>query len=228
MSKDKRLTLLETLWRWLLGSNSSQLVDSLKSNSEESIKGTKPNHNRWTSPIEGKGLRPDSIWGGDRKVILERDNYTCANCSVHGENLQVHHIQSLKLGGNNAYSNLVTLCKDCHEGVHHRKFDQAFDANDSYGYNYRIDAKVAALAGAQERHNSVDISYIDALGLHSYRVIHPQKLYKNYKTYINNKSYVDAYCELDKAPRTFRISRMTIIEGNEDGSKHPRNLYKNK
>lgn len=41
----------------------------------------------------------------------------CANC--HSENnLQVHHIVPLAVGGTNNQSNFVTLCGDCHGKIH--------------------------------------------------------------------------------------------------------------
>ena len=69
-----------------------------------------------------------------REYILERDNHTCQNCGKKSDFkkksdfgysqdnkviLEVHHIVSRKIGGNRP-DNLITLCKDCHDGYHHK------------------------------------------------------------------------------------------------------------
>ena len=69
-----------------------------------------------------------------REYILDRDNHTCQNCGkksdfnkksdfgYSNENkviLEVHHIVSRKVGGNRP-DNLVTLCKECHNGYHNK------------------------------------------------------------------------------------------------------------
>ena len=56
-------------------------------------------------------------WGDIRQIVLERDEYRCANCQST-ENLHVHHIVPLSLGGSNELSNLKTLCKNCHTRLH--------------------------------------------------------------------------------------------------------------
>lgn len=53
-----------------------------------------------------------------RSAILHRDNYTCQCCGKKNCRLDVHHIIYRSNGGNNDESNLITLCKDCHEKVH--------------------------------------------------------------------------------------------------------------
>ena len=68
-----------------------------------------------------------------REYILDRDNHTCQNCGKksgfkkndfgysNGNKviLEVHHIVSRKIGGNRP-DNLVTLCKECHNGYHNK------------------------------------------------------------------------------------------------------------
>jgi len=50
-----------------------------------------------------------------RRIILERDNYTCKNCGVSGNiaKLNVDHIIPRSLGGKAEESNLQVLCKSC-------------------------------------------------------------------------------------------------------------------
>lgn len=54
-----------------------------------------------------------------REYVLFRDNHTCQCCKGKSKNkiLNVHHIESRKIGGN-APNNLITLCEDCHKGYH--------------------------------------------------------------------------------------------------------------
>lgn len=54
--------------------------------------------------------------------MLFRDNYTCQCCKGRNRDkiLNVHHIESRKVGGN-APNNLITLCKTCHDAYHNGK-----------------------------------------------------------------------------------------------------------
>ena len=55
-----------------------------------------------------------------RKIVFERDNYTCQKCGQRGGKLRAHHKESycdhknLRL----VVENGVTLCKTCHENFH--------------------------------------------------------------------------------------------------------------
>ena len=54
-----------------------------------------------------------------REYVMFRDGHTCRYCKGRSRDpvLEVHHIQSRKIGGN-APDNLVTLCRTCHKGYH--------------------------------------------------------------------------------------------------------------
>jgi N6-L-threonylcarbamoyladenine synthase len=71
--------------------------------------------------IEGKEYQEGEQLGFSnvREYVLWRDNHICQCC--HGKLkdniLQVHHIESRKIGGN-APNNLITLCKTCHTKYH--------------------------------------------------------------------------------------------------------------
>lgn len=56
-----------------------------------------------------------------REAILHRDNYTCQICGKNHARLEVHHIVYRSQGGTDDESNLITLCKDCHSGIHDGK-----------------------------------------------------------------------------------------------------------
>lgn len=53
-----------------------------------------------------------------RKAVLHRDNYTCQCCGKKNCQLQTHHIIYRSHGGSDDENNMITLCKECHKGVH--------------------------------------------------------------------------------------------------------------
>jgi 5-methylcytosine-specific restriction endonuclease McrA len=52
------------------------------------------------------------------RQVLARDNWRCQVCGSTN-NLQVHHQQLRSQQGSDEDSNLITLCMDCHERLHH-------------------------------------------------------------------------------------------------------------
>lgn len=66
------------------------------------------------------------LWQEKRTERLKIDNFRCAKCgSVY--NLQVHHLRYPKLlGTEKAESDLITLCKSCHEGIHQQQDRRIF------------------------------------------------------------------------------------------------------
>ena len=54
-----------------------------------------------------------------REYVLFRDGHLCQCCKGQSKDkvLNVHHIESRKIGGN-APNNLITLCETCHTGYH--------------------------------------------------------------------------------------------------------------
>lgn len=64
-------------------------------------------------------------WDTRRKKVYKRDNFRCQNCGAVGGNkgdtgLHAHHIVPKSRNGTNNLSNLKTLCKACHNAVHHK------------------------------------------------------------------------------------------------------------
>ena len=53
-----------------------------------------------------------------RKAVLHRDNYTCQCCGKKNCRLEVHHIKFRSNGGSDDENNMITLCEECHKGIH--------------------------------------------------------------------------------------------------------------
>jgi|SRR2546423_3225427 len=70
-----------------------------------------------TNPRLWYPKRPSkSEWERIRKIVLERDNWTCASCSHQAHKwMNVHHLED---SGNNSPENLVPLCVACHAVLH--------------------------------------------------------------------------------------------------------------
>ena len=56
-----------------------------------------------------------------RIATLMRDEYQCKNCGKKNRRLEAHHIVYTEHGGKDTISNLMTLCKPCHQKVHQGK-----------------------------------------------------------------------------------------------------------
>jgi hypothetical protein len=90
---------------------------------DASLRGSEPTHlaaNRGRKPRtyhlrhrEKHGSQEDRDW---RKMIFERDNYTCQICSVRGGQLQADHIKPFKAFPElrHVLANGRTLCVACH------------------------------------------------------------------------------------------------------------------
>jgi len=64
-----------------------------------------------------------SDWETRRKDVYQRDGYKCQNCGRNGgpqsrAELHAHHIVPKSKGGTHQRSNLITVCKDCHNAIH--------------------------------------------------------------------------------------------------------------
>ena len=61
--------------------------------------------------------RPD--WGEKRQERLQIDDYMCQTCCHDGSNwpLEVHHKTYERFGNENVLTDLITLCRQCHNAV---------------------------------------------------------------------------------------------------------------
>ena len=59
-------------------------------------------------------------WAWVRKKLLERDESRCCFCgrTVHLADSVAHHISAFSEGGKTVFSNLVTICVECHSIIH--------------------------------------------------------------------------------------------------------------
>ena len=78
------------------------------------------NHSLINEKIRHWGYQKGFNYGysSRRRAILHRDNYTCQCCGKKNCRLEVHHIKFRSNGGTDDEENLITLCKECHDGVH--------------------------------------------------------------------------------------------------------------
>ena len=53
------------------------------------------------------------VFRSNRIQVLERDGFACKMCHIMND-LQVHHIIPLRLGGSDELDNLITYCSKCH------------------------------------------------------------------------------------------------------------------
>ncbi len=59
---------------------------------------------------------PKTQWDRIRKVVLERDDYTCRSCGHRAlKYMNVHHLEK---SGENTPENLITMCVACHAVLH--------------------------------------------------------------------------------------------------------------
>lgn len=64
-----------------------------------------------------------SDWGSRRKKVYKRDGHQCQNCGIFGgqkgtAELHAHHIVPKSKNGTHKLSNLVCMCKGCHNAIH--------------------------------------------------------------------------------------------------------------
>ena len=55
------------------------------------------------------------------EVLKKEKGTICINCLSDEKEIQYHHVIPLSLGGQDILSNIVPLCEDCHNLIHHAK-----------------------------------------------------------------------------------------------------------
>ncbi|MBP1929196.1 hypothetical protein J2741_001743 [Methanolinea mesophila] len=76
---------------------------------------------KWWDELIRPGVRPGSCaWRFVSVLVAERYRWHCAICGIPCE-LEVHHKVPLCFGGNSEPSNLILLCRECHDREHMNK-----------------------------------------------------------------------------------------------------------
>lgn len=159
-----------------------------------SIKGKKDNHPQAQNII--------------RSSISKRKCYRCGTTT----NLQEHHLRPLSLGGQDIPSNIIILCKNCHEDEH----GYSFEDNDLYRSNSERSRnrskKLLMIENALTHQEKIRINYttknFETKEVESTdRIIIPKEIYTR-----DRKTYVRAYCFLRKAERNFRLSKIVKVK----------------
>jgi len=70
-----------------------------------------------------------------RLATLMRDGFECTQCNESGVRLEAHHVIPKSRGGKDTITNLITLCKPCHDKVHAGKINISGGAS---GFQDRI------------------------------------------------------------------------------------------
>ncbi len=142
-------------------------------------------------------------------------NNSCENCGSTS-NLQQHHILPIQHGGTDDESNLMTLCKACHEREHGYEFSQ-----DDFDNARKPLGKSEIVTKAIREKRNLKIKYSSPAFKSkpqetTIRTITPIELYKaGYRTRSGVAGYrvtVRAFCHLRKSERNFQIRRIKEIE----------------
>lgn len=129
-----------------------------------------------------------SDWNRRRKKVYRRDNYTCQNCGrrggPHGNyELNAHHIVPKSKGGSHALSNLKTLCRGCHDAIHHNKkqaptqstgtrITDKYDRLDQEDYPYAVNEEITLYNLIFDSYSGLEDSIKNLNSLYS--LAHPQ------------------------------------------------------
>lgn len=75
--------------------------------------------------VSGMSAKSGTGWWALRKAAFDRDGGMCVVCRRLGtlvKAVEIHHITSLRTGGSNTISNLISLCITCHNKRHRHLF----------------------------------------------------------------------------------------------------------
>lgn len=67
---------------------------------------------------------PEFSWKATRKIVFERDNYTCVYCGATDKPLHCDHIHPVSKGGTNDVNNLATSCQFCNTSKGSKTIDE--------------------------------------------------------------------------------------------------------
>ena len=118
-TKKKISDKIKKLWKdgKISGLTGKQFTKDHKDKIKKSHWANQPNYKKTLNPLFKAKKISDTDYSTlfnkeTKKIIFERDNYTCQNCKKRGGVLHCHHIDYLKY--NTSLDNLITLCNRCH------------------------------------------------------------------------------------------------------------------
>lgn len=166
--------------------------------------------------IEGKEYQegPRKDFDKVKAYVRYRDNYTCQHCKGKSKAplLEVHHIESRKTGGDSP-DNLITLCKTCHDKVHHSEIElkhkRGKSFRDATGVSILSKTVVDAL---RAEHPDIEICIT-----YGYITKH-----KRIKHHLPKSHHVDAFC----ISGNFGTGRMGCCCQTKQVRRHNRKIHK--
>ena len=182
-------------------------------------------------PNKPRLLSKSFDWEDLRQQVFQKYGHKCMCCNSTND-IQVHHIISLKQGGTNNINNLMPLCKKCHEKLFHKRKFPNFSNQTPYNYGFKTSNKKKKEKGyiictAVDNHQKtrLKIRYTSNPIYHdgdvSIRIIQPisygtgfkyKDKYSEFLRYALNKVYVEAFCELRNEKRLFNFERIEILD----------------
>jgi hypothetical protein len=153
----------------------------------------------------------DMNWNDIRISLFLLRGHKCDYCGS-SDRLQVHHKQPISRGGDNHPTNLVILCKQCHQRKHKFEFKDTYSiTSENYGKQDSKSNKIQIIKDAIKYNKVISIIYRKKIfGSNEYeqteRLIKPIEIYTE-----NNRLYVKAFCYLRNAERNFKIINIKKI-----------------
>ncbi|MBN2365531.1 MAG: HNH endonuclease [Spirochaetales bacterium] len=143
--------------------------------------------------------------------MKNRRNKQCSRCGSR-QSVQVHHLTPVQFGGTDEKSNLIYLCKECHEKEHGYEF-----GNEKKNLTNRKPLEKPAMInqaineGKMLKIKYYSPKYRDKPAETTERIVRPIELYK--KEYRSNYSSgfhmtLRAFCTLRNGERNFQIRRI--------------------
>ena len=124
-----------------------------------------------------------------------------------------HHIQAIQFGGSESESNIIVLCEECQEDERKVKCgDSHWNAEEGNAV-----VKYQIIKNAIELKCRLRITYLTEgrTSKKAKREINPLRMYRDDFSYYGggsgNRMYLDAFCHLRRAIRTFRVGRIKKI-----------------
>lgn len=198
-------------------SNKKEKISKILSESEnEELKQTIKKH-----------TNKEKSWNKIKEEVFKIYGRKCINCGTT-ININVHHKIPLSKGGTNDITNLIPLCKTCHEKLHKFSFnDEGYTIDEDYGKNIKKENKNKKgyiILEAIKNKQRLKIKYKKGkLGKQEIteRIIQPLSLELGAESsneliqdssYAQDKTFLRAFCELRQEERLFRLDRILEVE----------------